>query len=609
MQRRGTRRKKANLGSEGLASGSSGLSGDKAEPREIELPKSMTVHQLALVMKLDPVEVIKELIRNGVMANINQVIDFDIAADVAGQLGFEAKPVSEPKDELSEGTTEIHEDPANQVARPPVVTILGHVDHGKTTLLDAIRESNVTEKEAGGITQHIGAYQVEFRGQKITFLDTPGHEAFTAMRARGAKATDIAVLVVAADDGVMPQTLEAMNHARSAEVPIVVAINKMDLEGSDPDKVKRQLVERGLVIEEWGGEVIAIPVSAKTGEGIDDLLENLLAVAEISELKADPGRSAVGVIVEAQVDKNRGPVATVLVQTGTLRTGETVVVGNSWGRIKAMTTEAGQRIQEAGPSSPVEILGLGQIPNAGDTLRTVSNEKTAKDLIQKRKQRLEAERQMLPTATLEDASNRIGGGEATDLNLIVKTDVQGSVDAVRGVLDKQSSEKGRVNIIHAAAGSINEGDVLLAVASRATIIGFNVRVEPGAKRISGAEKVDIRLYEIIYRLAEDVQEALEGMLVPVTKEVVEGHADVRAIFSMGRRNKIAGVYVNDGRIVRNSTIRVFRGGELVNQGPISSLKHFKDDVREMGTGFECGVGIEGFNDFEVGDVLEVVTIT
>jgi len=607
MQRRGTR-KKANRGSEGLASGPSGLSGDKAVPRELELPKSMTVNQLAVQMHFDPVEVIKELIRNGIMANINQVIDFDVAADVAGQLGFEAKPISEPKNEMSEGIADIYEDPASQVARPPVVTILGHVDHGKTTLLDAIRESNVTEGEAGGITQHIGAYQVEFRGQKITFLDTPGHEAFTAMRARGAKATDIAVLVVAADDGVMPQTVEAMDHARSAEVPIVVAINKMDVEGSDPDRVKRQLVERGLVIEEWGGEVIAIPVSAKTGDGIDNLLENLLAVAEISELRADPGRSAVGVIVESQVDKNRGPVATVLVQTGTLRIGETVVVGSSWGRIKAMTTESGQKIREAGPSSPVEILGLGQIPNAGDTLWAVPNEKTAKDLIQKRKQRLESERQMMPLATLEDASNRIGGGEATDLNLIVKTDVQGSVDAVRGVLDKLSSEKGRVNIIHAASGSINEGDMLLAVASRATIIGFNVRVEPGAKRISGAEKVDIRLYEIIYRLAEDVQDALEGLLVPVTKEVVEGHAEVRAVFSMGRRNKIAGVYVNDGRVVRNSSIRVTRGTELIYQGPISSLKHFKDDVREMGTGFECGVGIEGFNDFEVGDVLEVVTV-
>ena len=608
MQRRGTR-KKTNLGSEGSASGSSVLSGDKVASRELELPKSMTVHQLALEMKIDPVEVIKELIRNGIMANINQVIDFDIASDVAGQLGFEAKPTSESKAGLSEGIAEIEDDPANQVVRPPVVTILGHVDHGKTTLLDAIRESNVTEREAGGITQHIGAYQVEFRGQKITFLDTPGHEAFTAMRARGAKATDIAVLVVAADDGVMPQTVEAMDHARSADVPIVVAINKMDVEGSDPDKVKRQLVERGLVIEEWGGEVIAIPVSAKTGDGIDDLLENLLVVAEISELKADPGRSAVGVIVESRVDKSRGPVATVLVQAGTLRIGETVVVGSAWGRIKAMITESGQRIHEAGPSSPVEILGLGEIPNAGDTLWAVPNEKMAKDLIQKRKLRLESERQMLPASTLEDASNRIGGGEATDLNLIVKTDVQGSVDAVRGVLDKLSSERGRVNIIHAAAGSINEGDVLLAVASSATIIGFNVRVEPGAKRISGADRVDIRLYEIIYRLAEDVQDALEGMLAPVTKEVVEGHADVRAIFSMGRRNKIAGVYVNDGRIVRNSSIRVIRGAELVHQGPISSLKHFKDDVREMGTGFECGVGIEGFNDFEVGDVLEVVTIT
>ena len=579
--------------------------GQDAVPQDLELPKNLTVKQLADQIKADPVDVIKELIRNGVMANINQAIDFNMAAVVAAEFGFSASPQAEPDEEFAIYSRLTREDdPSNQITRPPVVTILGHVDHGKTTLLDAVRESNITEGEVGGITQHIGAYQVEYRGQKITFLDTPGHEAFTAMRARGARATDIAVLVVAADDGVMPQTVEAMDHARAAGVPIVVAINKVDVPSADVDRVKRQLVERSLVIEEWGGDVIAVSISARERQGIEELLENILVVAEVSELKADPERPAVGVIVEAQVDKSKGPLATVLVQTGTLRVGDTVVVGDSWGRVKAMISESGRRTRTADPSTPVEILGLGQLPLAGDTLWVVPDEKTAKDLIQERRQRLETERQTMANPTLENASSRIGTGEITDLNLIIKTDVQGTVDAVRGSLEKLATAKGKVNIIHTAAGTINEGDVLLAAASKAIIIGFSTRVEPGARHLADAERVDIRLYDIIYRLSEDVQNALEGLLSPVLQEVVEGHAEVRAVFSVGRRVKIAGSYVTSGRISRNAGVRVIRSGQPIFEGTISSLRHFKDDVREMATGFECGIGMDGFNDYQEGDILE-----
>jgi translation initiation factor IF-2 len=611
MQRYGGRRRgrRPPRISESTNGGRSRTTDSIAVSKELELPKTLTVKQLADQMRRDPIDVIKELIRNGVMANINQVIDFNTATTVAAELGFTTTALPEPKEEFAiYSQLNREEDPARLVVRPPVVTILGHVDHGKTTLLDAIRESKVTEGEVGGITQHIGAYQVEYKGQKITFLDTPGHEAFTAMRSRGAKATDIAVLVVAADDGVMPQTIEALDHAKAAGVPIVVAINKVDVPGADPERVKRQLVELGLVIEEWGGEVIAVPISAKQRQGIDDLLENILVVAEVSELKADPERPAVGVIVEAQIDKSKGPLATVLVQTGTLRVGQTVVVGNSWGRVKALINEFGQRVRAAGPSTPAEILGLGLLPQAGETLWAVPNEKVAKDLIRERQRRLETEHRVLTATTLEDASARIGTGEITDLNLIVKTDVQGTVDAVRGTLEKLASDKGKVNIIHAAAGSINESDVLLAAASRAIIVGFSTRGEPGARHMADSDKIDIRLYDIIYRLSEDIQSALEGLLKPVQQEVVEGHSEVRAIFSLGRRIKIAGAYVTDGRISRNTTARVLRNGKLLHQGTISSLKHFKDDVREMAAGFECGIGVDGFNDFQVGDTIEAVRL-
>jgi translation initiation factor IF-2 len=607
MQQRNRSRRRGRRASpdRAVGEGVSVASAQDAEPLELELPKTLTVKQLADQMRADPVDVIKELIRNGVMANINQNIEFGMAAAVAVEFGYRVSPLAEADEGFAiYSQLNREEDPSSLVIRPPVVTILGHVDHGKTTLLDAIRESNLTEGEVGGITQHIGAYQVEYKGAKITFLDTPGHEAFTAMRARGAKATDIAVLVVAADDGVMPQTVEAIDHAKAAGVPIVVAINKTDVASADLERVKRQLVEQGLVIEEWGGEVIAVPISARERMGIDDLLENILVVAEVSEFKADPERSAVGVVVESQVDKSKGPVATVLVQTGTLRVGETVVVGDSWGRVKAMISESGRRTRAADPSTPVEILGLGQLPLAGDTLWVVPDEKTAKDLIQERRRRLETERTTMAGPTLESASSRIGTGEITDLNLIIKTDVQGSVDAVRGSLEKLYTAKGKVNIIHTGAGTINEGDVLLAAASKAIIIGFSTRVEPGARHLADSEKVDIRLYDIIYRLSEDVQNALEGLLSPVRQEIVEGHAEVRVVFSVGRRSRIAGAYVTSGRLTRNAGARVIRSGQVIFEGTVSSLRHFKDDVREMATGFECGIGLDGFSDFQEGDVVE-----
>ena len=576
--------------------------------REIFVPKNITVKQLAYEMDSDPVDVIKELIRNGVMANINQTIDYSTASLIAEDLGFVVtlENASSTLEEDNLGVLKSEDDPQKQVSRPPIVTIMGHVDHGKTTLLDAIRQSNLTEAEVGGITQRIGAYQVEYGEKRITFLDTPGHEAFTAMRSRGAKITDIAVLVVAADDGVMPQTLEAIDHAKAADVPIIVAINKIDVPDANPDHVKTHLVERGLVIEEWGGEVIAVPVSAITRDGIPELLENILLVAEISELKADPDRLAVGTIVEAQVDKNKGTLATVLVQTGTLRLGQSVVVGNSSGRIKALLGNSGVKLESAGPSTPAEILGLDIVPDAGDTLIAVDSDKVAKDIIKKRQKYKES--QISFNTTLEEASSRLTTGELTEINLVIKTDMQGSVDAVRESLNKLTAEDRRVNIIHAGVGTINESDVLLAETSQAIIIGFNTKIEPGARRSATAKKLDIRLYDIIYRLSEDIQSALEGLLTPDVLEITEGHCEVRAVFSVGRNNKIAGSYVTNGRISRNSKARITRQGELLYEGLVSSLKHFKDDVREMNTGFECGIAIEGFSDFEVGDIIESIRV-
>ena len=569
--------------------------------RTVALPRRLTVKQLADMLGVSGIDAIKCLMRNGVMASINQVVDYETAAIVAVDLGFEAK--EEPQ--ASAGATpkpRIAETGKGIKLRPPVVTIMGHVDHGKTKLLDAIRQTNVVDTEAGQITQHIGAYQVEVHGQKITFLDTPGHEAFTAMRARGAQVTDIAILVVAADDGVMPQTLEAINHAKAAGVPIVVAINKIDKPTANQDRVKQQLADNGVIIEGWGGDVVCVPVSAKRGDGIPDLLENLLIVAEILELKADPDRPAIGVVIEARLDSSRGPMATVLVQTGTLEIGDYVVVGEIWGKVKAMFDDKGKRVKKAGPSTPVGVLGLSSVPQAGDNLAAVSDEKEARAEVQRRQK----ERELSNASRAPRLSNlfaQIQAGNVKELSIILKTDVQGSIEPIRDSLERLGSGEVKVRIVHSGSGSITENDVMLAIASKGIIIGFNTRPEPGAKRLAEQEGVDIRSYQVIYALIEDVEKALAGMLEPTYVDVVEGHGEVRATFSV-KQGKIAGVYVTDGKIGRGSLTRVVRKGKPVFEGQVSSLKHFKDNVREVTAGFECGVGLEGFSEFEVGDIIE-----
>jgi translation initiation factor IF-2 len=579
-------------------------SGQAAEQelQTLEVPAALTVHDLAELMGVSPIEVIKELMRDGYMLTINEVIEHDVAAGVASEFGYDVLPQKEEKGPASLVISSEDEDPDLLEPRPPVVTILGHVDHGKTTLLDTIRKTNVAGGETGGITQHIGAYQVRYQGNPITFLDTPGHEAFTAMRARGAQVTDVAILVVAADDGIMPQTVEAIDHVKAAGVPLVAAINKMDKPDSDPERVKRQLSEHDLLIEEWGGDVIAVPVSALRNEGISELLENILVVSEIGELKANPHRAAKGVVVEARIDKSRGTVTTMLVQTGTLRIGDSLVVNDVRGRVKAMFNDQGQRIKKAGPSQPVEVLGVTGLPEAGNVFTVVPDEKAARQLVEQRQREKQIKRGMGPT--LEDVHAKIESGEVKSLDLIIKTDVQGSIDAVRSALEAVNTEQTRVNVIHAASGSITESDVLLAVASSAIVIGFNSRIEPGAQTLASQEGVDVRFYDIIYQLAEDVQKALTGLLEPVYRDILEGRATVRALFSIGRRIKAAGFYVNDGRISRDATIHVIKGGREVFAGSVNTLKHFKDDVREVATGLEGGVVLEGFNNFAVDDVLE-----
>ena len=582
----------------------SGAGGESAEPEPLEIPAALTIHDLANLVNVDPVDVIKELMRGGYMLTINEVVDHGIATQLASAFGYQVLPLAEP--DQGPGSLVIspeeEEDPSLLETRPPVVTILGHVDHGKTTLLDAIRKSNVVASEAGGITQHIGAYQVDYNGNLITFLDTPGHEAFTAMRARGAQVTDVAILVVAADDGIMPQTVEAIDHARAAGVPIVVAINKVDRPDADVERVKRQLAEHNLLIEEWGGDVIAVSMSALKGEGIPNLLENLQVVAEVGELKANPKRAARGVVVEARIDKSRGPLATLLVQTGTLEVGDNIVVGDVRGRVKAMFTEGGKAVKRAGPSRPVEVLGISGVPEAGHVFEVAPDEKTARQMVEERQREKDLQRAAGPT--LEDVHARIEAGEVKSLNLIIKTDVQGSIDAVRGSLERLNTEQTRVTVIHAASGSITESDILLAVASKAIIIGFNSRPEPGARALASQEGVELRFYDIIYNLIDDIEKALEGLLEPVFQDVVEGHATVRAVFDVGRRARAAGIYINDGRIARDSTIDVIRKGQRLFSGSATSLKHFKDDVREVTVGFEGGVILGGFNDFREGDVLE-----
>lgn len=568
----------------------------------ITIPKALTVKQFADLLGITVIETIKHLMRAGIMANVNQVIDYDSAAAVAAGLGVEHVAEQRTHHEATARDRFVEEESASQKPRPPVVTIMGHVDHGKTRLLDAIRQSNVIDTEAGNITQHIGAYQVMVHDQKITFLDTPGHEAFTAMRARGAQVTDIAILVVAADDGVMPQTVEAIDHARAAGVPIVVAINKIDKPSANPDRVKQQLADNSLLIEEWGGDVICIPISAKQGDGISDLLQNLLIAAEILEVKADPTRPAVGAVVEAKLDSSKGPLATVLVQTGTLRIADNVVVGEISGKIKAMFDDKGKRVRKAEPAMPVEILGLDEVPHAGDILAVVSSEKAARAEAEQRRRDREGH-SASSSSRLTNLSAQIRAGKVRQLNIVLKTDVQGSLEPIRSSLEQLGTEAVKVRIVHYGTGNITENDVMLAAASSGIVIGFNTRPEPGAKLLADSQDVDIRNYQIIYELVDDLEKALAGMLEPTYVDVIEGHAEVRAVFKV-KQGKIAGVYVTDGKIARAGLTRVIRAGEVIHESSMSSLKHFKDDVKEMAAGFECGIGIVGFAKLEVGDIIE-----
>lgn len=568
----------------------------------VTIPDTLTVSELAETLGIPATSIILKLMEAGVMASINQSIDFEVAASVAEKLGFEVKRPE--KQAVTRGTVEEPEE--NLQPRPPVVTIMGHVDHGKTTLLDVIRKTKVAQTEAGGITQHIGAYQVEVNGQRITFLDTPGHEAFTAMRSRGAQVTDIAVLVVAADDGVMPQTVEAINHVKAANVPIIVAINKIDRPGANPDRVKQQLVEYGLVPEEWGGDTICVPVSALKRQGIDELLEMILLVAELRELKANPDRPAVGVVIEAKLDKTRGPVATVLVQSGTLRVGDSIVVGSVYGRVRAMYDEWGAAVEEAGPSRPVEVLGLSDVPRAGDKVEAVEDDRLAREIALERaeKERATEVQRSAGRIRLSEIYAKTQSGDVKDLNLVIKADVQGSVEALRQAVEKIHSDHVRINVIHAAVGGINESDVGLAATSDAVIIGFNVRPESAARRAAEREGVEIRLYRVIYEIIEDLEKAIEGMLEPTYEEVVLGRAEVRALFRVPNVGTVAGCYVTEGVITRQADVRLLRNHVVVYEGKIASLKRFKDDVREVNAGFECGIALERFNDIKEGDIIE-----
>ena len=579
--------------------------------RSIEIPHSLSIRQLADLLQTSAIEIIKQLMRNGIMANINQVIDYEAAAAVAAGYDYEVrqKPRTARRptsaDEIKRHRQLQGEELGTLKPRPPVVTVMGHVNHGKTRLLDAIRQTNVMATEAGGITQHIGAYQVKVNEQKVTFLDTPGHEAFTAMRAHGAQITDITILVVAADDGVMPQTLEAIDHARAAGVPIVVAINKIDKPNANPELVKQQLADAGLVIEEWGGDVVCVLISAKEKIGIKELLENLLVVAEMEDLKAGPSRPAVGVVIEAKLDKSKGPLATVLVQTGTLRIGDTVAVGTTWGRIRAMFNYMGKQLKKVEPATPVELLGLSSVPQAGDTLMAVADERRAQALVEKRK--LEMQQKSSPESkpvSLNNLFDQISTGRVKELNIILKTDVQGSLEPIRSSLEQLGTEKVQVRIIHSGTGNITESDVMLAVASKGLVVGFGVSSEEGGRRLANTEGVDIRYYDVIYNLADDVDKALKGMLEPSYVEVIEGRAEVRAIFPAGRGRKAAGAYVTEGKVSRGASVRLRRGEEIVCESTVSSLKRFKDDVKEVAAGYECGIGINDFNEFQVGDILE-----
>ncbi len=570
----------------------------------VKIPEEITVGDLANLLRRTAAEVIKEMFKLGVMASVNQSIDFDTAEIVATELG--AKVEKEVVVSIEERIIDDHEDTADDLLpRDPVVVVMGHVDHGKTSILDAIRNASVASGEAGGITQHIGAYRVDLDGQKITFLDTPGHAAFTSMRARGAMATDIAVLVVAADDGIMPQTIEAINHAKAAEVQIIVAINKMDKEGANPDRVKQQLTEYGLVPEEWGGETICVPVSAKTQMGIDSLLESILLVAEMEELKANPNRAAKGVVIEARLDKGRGAIATLLVENGTLRVGDIVVAGQSVARVRVMSNERGQRIKKAGPSVPVEITGLDTTPAAGDMFDVASDEKLARELVEKKKHDAKEEQfKAYQKVTLDNLFSSLQEGQIKELNIIVKADVQGSVEAVKQNLEKLSNEEVKVRVIHGGVGAINESDVQLAGISNAIIVGFNVRPDTNAQSLAERDKVEMRMYRVIYDCIEEIEAAMKGMLAPKFREVALGRIEVRTVMNLSSAGKIAGSYVLEGKVQRNAQIRVVRDGIVITEDSISSLRRFKDDVREVATGFECGIGLEKFNDIKEGDIFE-----
>ena len=573
--------------------------------KEITLPEKMTIRELAEKMKMQPAVIVKKLFMEGTMVTVNHEIDFEKAQEIA--LDYDIIAEQEEKvDVIEELLKEEEEDPKDLVPRPPVVCVMGHVDHGKTSLLDAIRKTNVTDREAGGITQHIGAYVVSIKGQKITFLDTPGHEAFTAMRMRGANSTDIAVLVVAADDGVMPQTVEAINHAKAAGVEIIVAINKVDKPSANIERVKQELSEYELIPEDWGGSTIFVPVSAKTHQGIEELLEMILLTSEVCELKANPKRKARGLVIEAQLDKGKGPVATILVQKGTLHVGDFIAAGASSGKVRAMMDDKGRRVKEAGPSTPVEILGLSDVPNAGEVLVATENDKEAKNFaatfISENKNRLLEETKA--KMSLDDLFSQIQEGNLKELNLIVKADVQGSVEAVKQSLVKLSNDEVVVKVIHGGVGAINESDVTLASASNAIIIGFNVRPDATAKATAEQEGVDLRLYRVIYQAIEDVEAAMKGMLDPVFEEKVIGHAEVRQIFKASGVGNIAGSYVLDGVFQRGCTVRISREGKQIFEGPLASLKRFKDDVKEVKAGYECGLVFEGFNDIQELDQVE-----
>ncbi|UCE97711.1 MAG: translation initiation factor IF-2 [Dehalococcoidia bacterium] len=577
------------------------------EMKPIKLPPNISVRQLAETLNVSVVDIIKQLMKNGIMVNINQVIDYDAASLVAVAFSYKVLPKPQVTRKTASVISEIKkyqllsEEKSNLKPRPPVITIMGHVDHGKTRLLDAIRQSNVMDSEAGGITQHIGAYQVEVSGQKITFLDTPGHEAFTAMRARGSRVTDVTVLVVAADDGVKPQTLEAIDHAKAANVPIVVAINKIDKPDANPETVKQQLADAGLVIEEWGGDTISVQTSAKAKKGIDDLLENLLLVAEMENLLADPHQPAKGVVIEAEMDKTKGPLATILVHDGTLKPGDSVVVGTTWGRIRAMYNDTGKQVKKAKPSMPVVILGLHAVPQVGDTLSAVSDERKARELAERKKN---IDEKTPKAVSLYNIFDQISSGRVKELNIVIKADVQGSIEPIKNSLQKLSTDKVQVKLIHTGIGNVTESDIMLAIASKGLVIVFNAGVETGAKRLAETEGIDIRNYNIIYELVDDVEKALKGLLEPEYKEVIVGRAEVRALFPSRKKRSVAGVYITEGKVSRGTPVRVLRNSKIAIESVVDNLRRFKDDVKEVTNGYECGIIIKDYDDFQVGDILE-----